>query len=99
MINFKCHVCTGTCTCSAGFSGKYCEEQCEEGMFGQSCKHTCDCVQDQTATCFSVTGKCVCKPPFQGEAQSVIISFKLMVCIDNFCLNELLKHCFIMNWL
>lgn len=48
----------GKCLCSPGWTGKNCSQACDEGKYGEECKHSCSCRNN--ATCHHVTGICNC---------------------------------------
>lgn len=52
----KCHHVTGSCQCTAGFTGERCHQQCESGLFGLNCSSSCEC--PPTDICDPVNGTC-----------------------------------------
>lgn len=62
----SCHPLSGECTCSAGWTGLYCNETCPPGFYGEGCMLTCSC--SNGADCHPVTGACVCAPGFTVSA-------------------------------
>lgn len=62
----SCHPLSGECTCSAGWTGLYCNETCSPGFYGKGCMLTCSC--SNGADCHPVTGACVCAPGFTVSA-------------------------------
>lgn len=58
----SCHPLSGECTCSAGWTGLYCNETCPPGYYGEGCKLSCSCANG--ADCHPVTGACICAPGF-----------------------------------
>lgn len=47
----------GMCVCNAGFRGKCCQLDCDDGYFGDGCNSTCNCPTD--AICDKETGACL----------------------------------------
>lgn len=62
----SCHPLSGECTCSAGWTGLYCNETCPPGFYGEGCMLTCSC--SNGADCHPVKGACVCAPGFTVSA-------------------------------
>lgn len=62
----SCHPLSGECTCSAGWTGLYCNETCPPGFHGEGCMLSCSCTNG--ADCHPVTGACVCAPGFTVSA-------------------------------
>lgn len=58
----SCHPLSGECTCSAGWTGLYCNETCPPGYYGEGCMLPCSCANG--ADCHTVTGACICAPGF-----------------------------------
>lgn len=58
----SCHPLSGECTCSAGWTGLYCNETCPPGFYGEGCMLSCSCTNG--ADCHPVTGACICAPGF-----------------------------------
>ena len=58
----SCHPLSGECTCSAGWTGLYCNETCSPGYFGEGCMSPCSCTNG--ADCHPVIGTCICAPGF-----------------------------------
>lgn len=58
----SCHPLSGECTCSAGWTGLYCNETCPPGYYGEGCMLLCSCTNG--ADCHPVTGACICAPGF-----------------------------------
>lgn len=58
----SCHPLSGECTCSAGWTGLYCNETCPPGYYGEGCMLPCSCTNG--ADCHPVTGNCICAPGF-----------------------------------
>lgn len=58
----SCHPLSGECTCSAGWTGLYCNETCPPGYYGVGCMLPCSCTNG--ADCHPVTGACICAPGF-----------------------------------
>lgn len=56
----------GTCTCSGGFGGFFCED-CEAGFFGPNCE-PCLCVNGTCDDGINGTGSCTCFPGYTGPA-------------------------------
>lgn len=57
---------TGTCTCGAGFTGELCDRKCDLGWFGHNCQQVCQCDEENSDGCDSVTGRCICKTSWKG---------------------------------
>lgn len=58
----SCHPLSGECSCSAGWTGLYCNETCPPGYYGDGCILPCSCTNG--ADCHPVTGACICAPGF-----------------------------------
>lgn len=58
----SCHPLSGECTCSAGWTGLYCNETCPPGYYGEGCMLPCSCTNG--ADCHPVKGSCICAPGF-----------------------------------
>ncbi|CAC5357943.1 Cell death abnormality protein 1 [Mytilus coruscus] len=64
-VEGKCDPKDGKCTCSPGYSGRLCNENCPQNSFGDGCNSTCTC--DTNSRCHPVTGECLCDPGFNGK--------------------------------
>ena len=62
----SCHPLSGECSCSAGWTGLYCNETCPPGYYGEGCMLPCSCTNG--ADCDPITGACVCAPGFMVSA-------------------------------
>lgn len=71
---FSCHPLTGECSCTAGWTGLYCNETCPPGYYGEGCSVPCQCANG--ADCHGLTGACICAP---GYTVSPCLSF-IIVC-------------------
>lgn len=67
----SCHPLSGECTCSAGWTGLYCNETCPPGYYGEGCMLPCSCTNG--ADCHPVTGACICAPGFKVSISFVIL--------------------------
>lgn len=57
----KCNPTDGSCICTKGWKGRYCEKRgCPDHMYGESCASTCECDRNTTKSCHPWTGKCDC---------------------------------------
>lgn len=65
----SCHPLSGECTCSAGWTGLYCNETCPAGYYGEGCTFPCSCANG--ADCHGVTGGCICAPGFMVSRSRV----------------------------
>lgn len=58
----KCNPANGSCICSKGWTGKFCDDRiCPDNMYGETCLSTCECDKNNTRSCHPWTGKCDCK--------------------------------------
>ncbi|XP_070546649.1 multiple epidermal growth factor-like domains protein 11 [Ptychodera flava] len=55
----------GSCDCTAGWRGRYCDSPCPEGFWGPGCRSTCICRIGET--CDKTTGSCNCHCQNGGE--------------------------------
>ena len=66
--NSSCDAETGKCTCSRGWIGDNCDQECPSGFYGYNCSEKC--VQNIThitsGTCDHVTGNFTCRPGYTG---------------------------------
>ena len=54
--NGTCSAVDGSCNCSVGFTGAYCDKPCLHGSAGLNCTQHCNCTA--YGTCNQFTGKC-----------------------------------------
>lgn len=66
----SCHPLSGECTCSAGWTGLYCNETCPPGYYGEGCMLLCSCTNG--ADCHPVSGACICAPGFTVSTLTAI---------------------------
>ena len=62
----KCNNTDGSCTCKPGFTGEFCENECD-GFWGQDCANEVTCNITNTEHVNHVTGFCECGKGFKGE--------------------------------
>lgn len=55
----------GSCTCTAGWTGRHCQLICPEGTYGLDCSETCTCEND--AYCRPDDGQCECMDGWIGR--------------------------------
>ena len=77
-----CNATTGACLCKAGLQGTQCNEPCEKGTWGPSCKRRCSC--DTGMTCDTVTGKCHRDCPAGWTAEKC--DQRKLICIE-YCID------------
>lgn len=79
----SCHPLSGECSCSAGWTGLYCNETCPPGYYGEGCMLPCSCTNG--ADCDPITGACVCAPGFMVSAffvrKSVAVIMIMFCCL------------------
>ena len=64
----KCDSKEGTCECTQGWFGIYCDKPCVQGKFGKNCIHACPCESNNVERpCDIKTGECFCKPGYTGD--------------------------------
>lgn len=64
MNDAVCNSNTGSCKCSKGFIGQYCDERCPEDKYGDQCEELCRC--ENGGTCDHITGHCTCPKQWTG---------------------------------
>ncbi|XP_071826820.1 uncharacterized protein [Apostichopus japonicus] len=71
------------CSCSSGFHGLGCTEECEPGTFGADCLQTCHC--SEGSTCDNKMGTCspaICEEGWTGENCNERISCRHEPCLN-----------------
>lgn len=67
----KCDSKEGTCSCTKGWSGTYCNISCTDlpgKTFGENCSKNCTCESNNVeGRCDIKTGKCFCKPGYTRD--------------------------------
>lgn len=71
-LRCSCHPLSGECTCSAGWTGLYCNETCPPGYYGEGCMLPCSC--NNGADCHPITGACVCAPGFMVSTLHTVVN-------------------------
>lgn len=74
-LSLSCHPLSGECSCTAGWTGLYCNEMCPPGYYGEGCSLKCQCANG--ADCHGVTGACICAPGFTVSPPSITELFIL----------------------
>ncbi|XP_062611637.1 receptor-type tyrosine-protein phosphatase gamma-like isoform X2 [Saccostrea cucullata] len=68
-LNNTCHFQIGECfECNDGYTGRYCETECQAGKYGQGCSVSCgQCISNKQ--CNHVNGSCPgdCSPGWRGD--------------------------------
>ncbi|XP_063889709.1 multiple epidermal growth factor-like domains protein 6 [Scylla paramamosain] len=54
------HAATGECQCGLGWTGPFCDQACDPGMYGPDCRMDCAC--HHNASCDRFSGCCECGP-------------------------------------
>lgn len=68
-FSLSCHPLSGECSCTAGWTGLYCNEMCPPGYYSEGCSLRCQCANG--ADCHGVTGSCICAPGFTVSPPSI----------------------------
>ena len=64
----RCRGDTGQCLCHAGYRGTTCRQFCDDGTYGQDCKHPCPvCSRHVTGPCYKIDGRCPCSRGYRGH--------------------------------
>ncbi|XP_078327550.1 uncharacterized protein LOC111113525 [Crassostrea virginica] len=94
--NDHCHIQNGTCFgCKPGWTGTYCNTQCDDGWYGMDCVQRCPDHCRDNSTCNHVTGTCDegCSAGWKGsscdtECEDGTYGEDCAIYCSGHCLNE-----------